>query len=868
MTTFHLIVLVLVATTEVKGLIEIGNESCDRASGCANVTRSGNTVYFGLMLSYPDPLGRKTLAAAFDDGHEIAPAAYLAVEQINNRSDLLSDYQIELIRLDGGCTVTERTVVGMNRLACSCEPIVGIIGPSCGTSALTVGKFTKRDEFSMVTIHYGEKSILGNRTIFPYAFAMLGSNLITVQAFTDLIVKNHWTRIALLHSEDDFDLAEVSLGIEKNIKALEDYEVAFTSPIYETFIPLDVIPQSFARVIIVLSSAESTLKTMCLAYHKGMIFPKYQWVFKERFDFDFYKTSVHYEGNEYNCSDKNVNDSIFGSVSLVWSAVSIENNRTNTDIGLTSTEYDHQYDKSRLEYMHQYGENSTTTSWARGFYDAVWSLAFALNHSLSEIGMNLTQIVPGSKMLAQTLTEHMFNVDFRGISGQVNFDNETGSNIAGELNIYQFRENKSSTLVGLFTSGHLSILNNSMAHFIKSTFDERSVQVGIATAIPFLIITAATLLVAIPIQIINIIYRDHKTIKATSPNLNHIIFVGCYLTVFGNMLFIATEGWQHTDNLQKSHLCNVIPWFIGVGTSMIIGTVCTKTWRLHRIYASSKRVVRLSPKLLSDPVLGGVVGVFVLIDIVVCLVWVSVDPLTSTRTAKIQVPSGEELPTVDVTVACESTWLIYWSAVFIGYKCLITATAFVLALFTRIKKKEFKTVNVIVLAYLFAITFGLGVPMYIFVTVLNVGLSIRFIILCLLINTIVYICLFVLFLPSIMPLIREKVFHHEDPQLVLKRHGTYIYSRNSQVMLFTPQKSFASSNRPPLNRQASVPSFNRPPLNRQTSVSSFNRPPLYRHSSAAHTDRFLYRQSSLASFNHPPNRQSSAASFNRLNRHN
>ena len=148
MTTFCLIALVLVATTDVKGLIEIGNESCDRASGCANVTRSGNTIYFGLMLSYPDPLERETLAAAFDDGHEIAPAAYLAVEQINNRSDLLSDYQIKVIRLDGGCTVTDRTVIGVNRLVCSCEPIVGIIGPSCGTSASRVGKLSGRDEFS------------------------------------------------------------------------------------------------------------------------------------------------------------------------------------------------------------------------------------------------------------------------------------------------------------------------------------------------------------------------------------------------------------------------------------------------------------------------------------------------------------------------------------------------------------------------------------------------------------------------------------------------------------------------------------------------------------------------------------------------
>ena len=58
--------------------------------------KNDNTIYFGLMLSFPDPLGRKALAAAFEDGHDIAPAAYLAVEQINNRSDMCKNMETVL----------------------------------------------------------------------------------------------------------------------------------------------------------------------------------------------------------------------------------------------------------------------------------------------------------------------------------------------------------------------------------------------------------------------------------------------------------------------------------------------------------------------------------------------------------------------------------------------------------------------------------------------------------------------------------------------------------------------------------------------------------------------------------------------------
>ena len=127
------ILLINLQTNCVQGIDT--RESCNRADGCETTKRNDNMIYFGLMLSFPDPLGRKSFTSNFDDGHDTAPAAYLAVEQINNQSDLLSDYQVQLIPLDGGCTVTERTIVGINNLACNCEPIVGIVGPSCGTSA-------------------------------------------------------------------------------------------------------------------------------------------------------------------------------------------------------------------------------------------------------------------------------------------------------------------------------------------------------------------------------------------------------------------------------------------------------------------------------------------------------------------------------------------------------------------------------------------------------------------------------------------------------------------------------------------------------------------------------------------------------------
>ena len=104
------------------------------------------------MLSFPDPQGREYLVSSFDDGHDIAPAVYLAVKQVNNQTDLLKDYNIEILRLDGGCDATTRTVIGANELICSCKKLVGIIGPSCKLSSKTVSHIINQKTFSMITI--------------------------------------------------------------------------------------------------------------------------------------------------------------------------------------------------------------------------------------------------------------------------------------------------------------------------------------------------------------------------------------------------------------------------------------------------------------------------------------------------------------------------------------------------------------------------------------------------------------------------------------------------------------------------------------------------------------------------------------------
>ena len=74
--------------------------------------------------------------------------------------------------------------------------------------------------------------------------------------------------------------------------------------------------------------------------------------------------------------------------------------------------------------------------------------------------MNLTQIVPGSKAVAQAIANHMFEISFQGVSGSINFDNETGFNTPRQINIYQFGAAKSSKPIGFYSKEHILLFND------------------------------------------------------------------------------------------------------------------------------------------------------------------------------------------------------------------------------------------------------------------------------------------------------------------------------------------------------------------------------------------------------------------------
>ena len=732
------------------GSLENVNIECGRhtQSNCGDKQshNAQKTIYFGLMLSFPEGSSH---AASYDDGHNLAPAAYLAVQQINERSDLLQDYKIKILRFDGGCESYTRTILGINKLYCSCENIVGIIGPSCEQSSRTVSELTNRKDFSMITVNYGvRQESVGKH---PYSFGILGTHDVYNGMVVELVKVNNWTNTALLY----YGLGEYYRMESDELTHLlqaSGFSVMYQSAIYDTFIPLKQVKESFARVIILSTTDELYVRILCMAYHEKMVFPHYQWIF-QNIVHPTGNISFNYGGQQISCSEAEIMTALHGSIYPILNAFEAVQyySKLPTSTGYSAAEFYTNYRLQTIMYSEQFAVNSHTSLKANAIYDAVWVMAFALNDTLVDLNISLTDIDLGSGVLAESVRRRLLKTSILGTTGSIKFDN-IGFNKQIVLNIYQYSKAEAKK-IAVYANEMLTFSPNVSHTFIPS-FDKHYKQINLGVATTIFILTTITLGLVITAQIANIYYRTHKVIKASSPMLNHLIFLGCHSIAFG-VIFLTLGSFRYPNLDVKKWMCNLAPGLLNIGASLLLGTVCLKTWRLNRIYAKSKKLVKGEIKCMKTYSLAGLVSIFVVTDVILCILWGVLDPLTPTPMEHFGIVNNN--PSIITEDLCQSQFSLIWALTPFVPKVLLSLASFALALSTHFRIRELKTNNVIILTYCLAVVYGLAIPLYVIFFIVELDVTVRVALMCICFNLSVCISVIALFLPFIDAIKRRHV---------------------------------------------------------------------------------------------------------------
>uniref|UniRef100_A0A9J7XCP7 Gamma-aminobutyric acid (GABA) B receptor, 1a n=2 Tax=Cyprinus carpio TaxID=7962 RepID=A0A9J7XCP7_CYPCA len=611
--------------------------STERIRTVGRVWRSVALLYALLIfVSWPCAVaGKKKLyigalfpmSGGWPGGQACLPAAQMALDLVNNRTDILPDYELELIHYDSMCDPGEATKLLYDLLYT--EPIKIVLMPGCSSVSTLVAEAARM--WNLIVFSYGSSSpALSNRQRFPTFFRTHPSATLHNPTRVRLFQKWGWTKIATIQQTtevftstlDDLEERVKEAGIEISVRQsfLTDPAVAVKN-----------LKRQDARIIVGLFYETEARKVFCEVFKEKLYGKKYVWFLIGWYADNWFKI----KDPAINCTVENMTEAVEGHVTTEIVMLNPETVRGASN--LTSQEFLAQL-MSRLG-----GKNPEETG---GFqeaplaYDAVWALALALNRTVAPLrakGWALEDFNYNNKEITAEIYRALNTSSFEGVSGHVVFDAQ-GSRMAWTL-IEQL-QGGSYKKIGYYdsTKGNLSWYGNDK-------------WIG-------------------------------KKNQNSQPYLNNMTAVGCVLALAA-VFPLGIDG-LHIQRSQFPVVCQFRLWLLGLGFSLAYGSMFTKIWWVHTVF-TKKDEKKEKRKHLEPWKLYATVAVLLAIDVLSLLIWQIMDPLHITVEKFTKEAPKEDL---DVLIQpllehCSSEKMNTWLGVVYGYKGLLLLLGIFLAYETK-----------------------------------------------------------------------------------------------------------------------------------------------------------------------------------------
>ncbi|KAK1804900.1 hypothetical protein P4O66_019269 [Electrophorus voltai] len=384
-----------------------------------------------LLLSWPCPaLGKKKLyigalfpmSGGWPGGQACLPSAQMALDLVNKRTDILPDYELELIYYDSKCDPGVATKLLYDLLYT--EPIKIVLMPGCSSVSTLVAEAARM--WNLIVLSYGSSSpALSNRQRFPTFFRTHPSATLHNPTRVQLFLKWNWTKIATIQQTtevftstlDDLEQRVKEAGIEISVRQsfLTDPAVAVKN-----------LKRQDARIIVGLFYETEARKVFCEVFKEKLYGKKYVWFLIGWYADNWFKI----KDPAINCTVEQMTEAVEGHVTTEIVMLNPEIVRGASN--LTSEEFlAHLTSKLGGKNPEEIGGFQE----APLAYDAVWALALALNKTVGPLrakGHRLEDFNYNNKDITSEIYHALNTSSFEGVSGHVVFDAQ-GSRMAWTL---------------------------------------------------------------------------------------------------------------------------------------------------------------------------------------------------------------------------------------------------------------------------------------------------------------------------------------------------------------------------------------------------------------------------------------------------
>lgn len=600
----------------------------------------------------------------------------LALRQVNNRTDILPDYQLHMVLNDTKCDPG----VGMHILydhVYNKPKKIMLLGAAFSPVSQPIADTSKY--WNLLQVSYASTSpVLKNRELYPRFFRTISSDSAFNPARAALLKKYGWKRVATLHQNEPSGI--FSQATKKLHKLLSDMGIEIV--VGEGFMEnpanqMANIKEKDARIIIGSFYEKQARHVFCEAYKQSMYGKRYVWLIIDWYEDKWWEKKL--DEDQITCTAREMGEAVEGYLATDHMKLNEDVTSKETTVsGWTAQQY-------AKEFKNLTGINARhESSFA---YDAVWAIALVLNTSaqrLAERGKSLENFTYADKEMADIFEEVFYNTSFLGVTGPVSFT-KNGERI-GYIQLEQLQDGESKR-VGVYDVTTDSIVMNKREPIkwqgpgppsdrtIRET-ELKSISKGLYAFMA--VVAVLGIILGIFFLLINFKYRERRIIKMSSPRLNNVIVVGCMMTYFSVILFGLDGGV--VSAVQYGNVCIARAWIMSIGFTLAFGAMFAKTWRVHAIFKS----ITPKKKVIRDEHLFLIVAAFVSLDIFLLSLWTGIEPMHTGYEKfgdKMRVEDDKEI--IPILEHCESKNLSYWLGAVYAFKGLLLVFGVFLAWETR-----------------------------------------------------------------------------------------------------------------------------------------------------------------------------------------
>ncbi|XP_022085182.1 gamma-aminobutyric acid type B receptor subunit 2-like [Acanthaster planci] len=615
----------------------------------------------------------------------------IAIDHVNEFQDLLADYELRMIW-------NWTQVEGENSAAPSLKVIYDFIynqpqflmtwGPVYSRVGEVLNEVIRRYNLVQVCI---AQFVSNERHLekYPLTVQIYPSSGVFNPARIVLMKQMGWKRAAIIFENYDLFRAEM----EELDKLLQDHGLTTTT--LEAITGSDPsanvqnLKKHDARIIFGSFYQEMATRVFCEAYRKGYYGPKYVWILLGWYSpvrWWVQEIDKFVKNGEDICTAEEVEKVVVGSLSIRGFEIQTDMSKINFN-GVRPLE-------KHLDFYADLQDQLLTAGACDSYgYDQIITIALALNASIQALAemdppRRLEDFTYEDTAMSSVFLEKTRSVDFVGLTGRVAFD-EYGARESDAV-VQQMQDVGSNKQV--FKYDGLTEKVTQISEFIWAggfkpvdgpTYSKTQLRIQESIKIVVFVLSGLGMALSIVFLGINTRFKNRSAIKISSPQLNNMIALGSML-LYASTFLLALKIEVKEGDFNGRIYCQLSSAALCIGLSLAFGALFMKTYRIHHIYTSAMKVRKVRATI-TDSKLMTSIGLFVLLDALIFVTWILVDPIHVETIQLSPVLRDERTEKYDVPTMsyCTSAKELYFAIAIFAYKGALLIFGIFLAWSTR-----------------------------------------------------------------------------------------------------------------------------------------------------------------------------------------